>query len=88
MIEAYNGSKEAFLKGGSSGIDLTLGGIRRSKDNYAHNQNIGYYWSETEKDEEYAQYFYLSKKNNKVLEFYSDKKIGRSCRCLQDIKKE
>lgn len=88
LIEAYNGSKEAFLKGGSSGIDLTLGGIRRSKDNYAHNQNIGYYWSETEKDEEYAQYFYLSKKNNKVLEFYSDKKIGRSCRCLQDIKKE
>ena len=72
---------KALIRGGSSGFNALLGGQRNSDGDFKYLEKCGDYWSSTENGFSAAWYYGLA---SNLYRIYILKRLGFSCRCLQD----
>ena len=79
----------ALIENGESGFEGKLGGFKSSNgSSYFTENNFGYYWTETESDALYAEYFVFSQPKKYVNKSSGLKNSGYSCRCILEEGKE
>ena len=89
LIRDHGGSKTAFsiLSQGNLGLlSLTTPGVRFQSGGFKLIGRVGYYWSDTQKDNYNAYFTFLSQKNKELSTLYHRKEDAYSCRCVQEIK--
>ncbi len=82
----YGGSNKTyrFLKARKNGFLLSFGGKRTPDGAYDGLNNLGYFWSQTEKNTEEGWVCHFSKIYSNIRKYEYDKNWGFSCRCIQD----
>ena len=74
-------NKEATNDSGFSGLP---GGLNYSFGSFVHQGNVGYWWTSVEDSEETAILFSLSYENSTLADFFLNKGVGISVRCIKD----
>ncbi|MDZ4846044.1 MAG: FISUMP domain-containing protein [Chitinophagales bacterium] len=87
-LEKVNGGVEKaganLMRGGSSGFNATLGGIRCTDGVFVNQGAYGDYWTSTTDvvGNAYMRYFFVQHKKLYRISFHKD--TGRSVRCVKD----
>jgi uncharacterized protein (TIGR02145 family) len=68
----------------STGFTALPGGYRYSEPYYADAGSVGYFWTSTENDADFAFYRCLSNGSGTVLRYSGKKDFGLSVRCVRD----
>ena len=75
-----------MIKGGSSGFAVVLGGIRTTMGEFTDFGRLGYYWMDSEHNDNYAYYYAFSSAVRGLNRDFINKQVGFSCRCVKEIR--
>ena len=75
---------QALMLGGSAHFSAQLGGSRLSSGNYASLNKYGNYWSSTERSGNHVWDYLFNKTDQYLGRGSTNKKEGKSCRCVKD----
>ena len=81
---AGDAAYKALIKGGPSAFSALLGGYRNSDGGFFSLDKDGYYWSSTENDSFDAWIYLFDGYSQNLNRGSRGKRLGFSCRCLQD----